>query len=264
MANVFGILTAIVLALAGFVAFKNKEKYAKEIEETQTQKGRLKASQARLELAKTNLADTIAKRKGVEEENVTLGEQEVAQIKANDDLKSQIAAKTSTIADNKVKLDDIRDKTSKIGDINALAAKMKALKADIEELTQNIASNEAKLANLNSENTRTEAQVKALNEKNAIISENRSLPTLKAQIRSIYPTWGFVTLGSGNTAGVVSGSTLAVMRDGAVVAKLLVTAVERNSASASIVPDSLAQDTTLMIGDRVVPAEKTPAQPAPN
>jgi hypothetical protein len=260
MANVFGILTAIVLALAGFVAYKNKIAFETEIANTHTEKEKLKASEVRLDLAKTNLADTIAKRKGVEEENITLGEQEVAQTKANDDLKSQITTKTATIADNKVKLDDIRDKTSKVGDIKVLASKMKALKAEIEELTQNITSNEAKLANLNNENTQTEGQVKSLNEKFRIISENRSLPTLKTHIRSIYPTWGFVTLGSGNSAGVVTGSTLAVVRDGTTVAKLLVTAVERNSASASIVPDSLAQDTTLMIGDRVLPTEKAPVQ----
>jgi hypothetical protein len=31
MANVFGILTAIVLALAGFVAYQNKARYETEI-----------------------------------------------------------------------------------------------------------------------------------------------------------------------------------------------------------------------------------------
>ncbi len=34
MANVFGIITAIILALAGFVAFKNKKAYEAEITKT--------------------------------------------------------------------------------------------------------------------------------------------------------------------------------------------------------------------------------------
>lgn len=261
MANVFGILTAIVLLLAGFVAFKNKERFEKEREDTTTEKARLKASQDRLAKLTTDLADTTAKRKGVDEDNIKLGEEEVAQQKTNADLQSKIAAKTATVNENKVKLDEIREKTSKVGDINALAGKMKALKAEIEELDQNISSGQAKLANLLADNTRTEGQIKALRDKFDTISKNQSLPSLKTHIRSIYPTWGFVTLASGNSEGVVTGSTLDVVRDGDTIAKLLVTAVERNSASASIMPDSIAQDVTLMVGDRVVPGEKPVAQP---
>jgi len=78
---------------------------------------------------------------------------------------------------------------------------------------------------------------------------------LKTRIRSIYPNWGFVTLAAGNNAGVVANSSLDVVRDGETVAKLLVTAVESSSASASIVPDSLAPDVTLSVGDQVIPGQ---------
>ena len=261
MANVFGILTAIVLLLAGFVALKNKERFEQERENTTTEKGRLKASQDRLAKLTTDLADTTAKRKGVDEDNIKLGEEEVAQQKTNADLQSSIVAKTATVTENKAKLDDIREKTSKVGDINALASRMKTLKTEIEDLDQGISSNEAKLANLIAENTRTEGNIKSLRDKFDTISKNQSLPSLKTRIRSIYPTWGFVTLASGNSEGVVAGSTLDVVRDSTTIAKLLVTAVERNSASASIMPDSIAQDVTLMVGDRVVPGEKPVTQP---
>lgn len=68
-----------------------------------------------------------------------------------------------------------------------------------------------------------------------------------------------MTLASGNNAGVVANSTLEVVRDDQTIAKLLVTAVESTTSSASIVPDSIAADVTLMVGDRVVAA----AAPAP-
>ena len=87
------------------------------------------------------------------------------------------------------------------------------------------------------------------------ISSGKSLPELKTRIRSIYPTWGFVTLGAGNSSGVVTNSILDVVRNGSVVAKLMVTAVESGSSSASIIPDSLGEDVTLMVGDRVVPTQ---------
>jgi hypothetical protein len=73
------------------------------------------------------------------------------------------------------------------------------------------------------------------------------------RISQIFPAYGFVTLPVGNSSGVVSGSPLNVVRDGAVVAKLRVSSVEAGRAAAEIVPDSLAEGTTLMVGDRVVP-----------
>ena len=262
MANVFGILTAIVLALAGFVAYKNKAAYEKEISDTATEKTRLASSQARFKTAQDSLAATIATRTEVDAEVVTLTAQETAQKKANDELKSQIETKSAKAASNKEQLDTIRDKTAKIGDLKELAPKMNAAKAELEELSQNITGAEAKLANLTGSITQSEGQINNLKGQFETIASGQSLP-LTTRIRSIYPTWGFVTLASGNDAGVVTNSTLDVVRDGTTIAKLLVTAVERNSSSASIIPDSVGQDVTLMVGDRVVPAQKA-AQPEKN
>jgi hypothetical protein len=261
MANVFGILTAIVLALAGFVAFKNKAAYENEISNTAQEKERLAASQLRFKTAQDSLAATIVTRTGVDAEVVKLTEDETAQKKTNADLKAQIEAKTATSASNKEKLDEIREKTSKIGDLKELASKMRTTNAELEELAQNISSNEAKLANLTAQNTQTEGQASAMRTKFETMSSGRSLPTLNTRIRSIYPTWGFVTLAAGNSSGVVTNSTLDVVRDGSTIARLLVTAVERNSASASIIPDSIAQDVTLMVGDRVIPGQKAAQAP---
>lgn len=255
MANVFGILTLFALLSAGFLALKNKEKYQLEIEETAKRKQELKVSQERLETARKNVADTIDERKGVDEEVVSLTEEDDAQRESNEKLKKDIESKTAEVESNKQQLDEIRDKTAKIGDLQDLASQMRTTKAELEELGQNITASEAKLANLTAVNEQTETQSGNMKTKFEIISSGRSLPTLNTRIRSIYPTWGFVTLAAGNNGGVVSNSTLEVIRDGGVIARLLVTSVERSSASASIVPDSMAPDTVLMVGDRVVPAK---------
>lgn len=256
MANVFGILTMIVLLLAGFVAFKNKERYEAEIAETTTQKENLARSQARFKAAQDSLADTIAKRTDVDAENVKLTADEATQKKTNEDLKAQIESKTAKTASNKEQLDTIRDKTAKIGDLKELASKMRATNAELEELAQNITATEGKLANLTGQNEQTKSQIDGMKKVFDTISSGNSLPTLSTRIRSIYPSWGFVTLAAGNNGGVVANSTLDVVRGGTTIAKLLVTAVERGSASASIIPDSIAQDVTLMVGDKVVPAQK--------
>ena len=131
------------------------------------------------------------------------------------------------------------------------------MRTELEELTQSIADNEASLANLTAQDAATAADAQLRKERLDTQGRGESLPTLKTSIRSIYPTWGFVTLNAGNNAGVTSSSTLDVVRDGATIARLLVTAVESRSASASIIPDSIAQDITLMVGDRVVASSKT-------
>ena len=256
MANVFGILTAIVLAIAAFVAYQNKAAYATEITNFLVEKGKLEESQKRLKIAQDHYADTLAKRTGVDEEVVKLWGVESAQKKTNAELTQQIADKTAKSDSNKGKLDEIREKTAKIGDIQELASKMRSINTELEELAQSITGTEAKLANLTAQNNQSEKQADAMKKKFEIISSGQSLPTLKTQIRSIYPTWGFVTLACGNRGGVVTHSTLDVVRDGSTIAKLLVTAVETNSASASIIPDSVAQDVTLMVGDRVIPSVK--------
>jgi hypothetical protein len=130
---------------------------------------------------------------------------------------------------------------------------MRATNSELEELTQSITASEANLANLTAQNVATTTQISNVKSNFESFSNGQSLPSLKTRIRSIYPNWGFVTLASGNNAGVVANSTLNVVRDGETIAKLLVTAVESRSSSASIVPDSLAPDVTLMVGDQVIP-----------
>ena len=256
MANVFGILTAIVLALAAFVAFKNKEHYATSIDQTKIQKETLTKSEARLKAAQEVLTALPIEISGVDAEVDKLSTDEATQKKANDVLTAKVGEKTAKIAANKEKLDDIRAKTEKSGNINELAAKLRATSAELVELAVSIDTATGKLANLTAQNASNDTQVNAAKDKFENYTSGQSLPALNTRIRSIYPNWGFVTLAGGNNAGVVANSTLNVVRNGETIAKLLVTAVESSSASASIVPDSLAADATLMVGDRVVPAAK--------
>lgn len=253
MAKVFGILTAIALGLSALIASKNKEQFEARTAETAAEKDLLTKAQARLKAAQEVLAALPIERATVDADCDKLTSAEADLQKTNAGIKAEVEATTAKIASNKEKLDGIRDKTSKIGDLKELASKMRATSSELEDLTQSITANEAKLANLSAQDASTTAQIGNTKGKFDNFSNSQSLPSLKTRIRSIYPNWGFVTLASGNNAGVVANSTLDVMREGETIAKLLVTAVESGSASASIVPDSLAPDVTLMVGDQVIP-----------
>lgn len=263
MTNIVGPISVFVLLSAGFVAYKNQQAYQREINEAALQRQNLERSQKRLQEAVDTLEATVAEREGVEAENVQLTKDEADQRKTNEDTKSQIAYKTQETEANKQRLDEIREKTARVGDIRELATKMRATNAELEELAKNIAENEAKLDQLTNDNTQTEGRIGSMKQMFETIAQNKSLPTLNTRIRSIYPTWGFVTLASGNDHGVVMGSVLDIVRDGSTIGQLLVTSVERNTSAASIVPDSISDDVTLMVGDRVVPTKDAePAAPA--
>jgi hypothetical protein len=256
MAKVFGILTAIVLALAGFVAYKNKAAYATEVENVAQEKSKLAEAQKRIKVAQDSFAVVVKKRSDGDEEVVKLAAQEEAQKKTNEDLTQENAAKTAKVEPNKQKIAGFKEKTAKIGDLNALASKLRAAKSELEEIDQSITSSDAKLANLTAQTTEAEAQAKVAKTTFEKFTTGQSLATLNTRIRSVYPAWGFVTLAAGNNAGVVANSTLDVVRDGVTIAKLLVTAVENTTSSASIIPDSIGQNVTLRVGDRVIPTQK--------
>lgn len=257
MANILGIFTALFLCVAAFVAVKNKERFEAEIVERDSQQANLERNQKTLaDLQADN--ERLPKEIKVEDDATAVKNEEKEALEtANNELKSSIQSKSSKIESNDGELNEIREKVARVGDIEDLADNMKAMGTEREDLEQNITSQEATLANLTARNIATQADAKNRKEKLETLTKGQSLPELKTSIRRIYSTWGFVLLADGDNAGVNANSTLDVVRGGEVIAKLLVTAVESRAASASIVPGSLAEDTVLMTGDRVVASKDT-------
>ncbi|MEK7953156.1 hypothetical protein [Luteolibacter soli] len=252
MANVFAILTAIVLAAAAFIASKNKTKYEAEIDARKTEESRLHKSEARLEDLSKQYTATASEHKSTDETNASLTETESAQKKKNSGLESALAEKEAQAESNAKKIASIEEGMKELGPIDEMVDKIKTTSQDLAKLKDDIDANQAKLADLTGEKTRTEGVISSYRVKDSNYSNKRSFFS-STRISQIFPAYGFVTLPIGNAGGVVSGSPLNVVRDGAVVAKLRVSSVESGRAAAEIVPDSLAEGTTLMVGDRVVP-----------
>ena len=261
MANILGIFTAIILAVAAFVATKNKGRLESEIEARKTQEAVLAQTRSELTAAQETL-NALPEQRAEAEAQIAAKTSEETELKESiETLKAEIETKTAEIAKIRADreqqgLEDPEIKRLSLDEIVALLPKMKENKAKLEELTQDLAAKEASLANLTAENSAKQAEATRRKEDLDALSKGESLSSLRTSIRSIYPTWGFVTLNHGNNAGVTANSTLDVMRDGDVIARLLVTSVETRSASASIIPDSVAEGVTLMAGDRVVPSAK--------
>lgn len=261
MANIFAAITAVLLLASAYVAFKNQQAYEKEIEDGKTARNYLDKSRERLAQARKDRDDTIAERTGVEEDTVAKQEVEAERKSGNEKLQGDITAKRQDVADNAERIAEIEDQTKELGEIRDLADNIRRMRTEITGLEDDKAGKEAKLANLISNKNSTESTIENYRDENDAFANQRSFFN-SARISAIYGPWGFVTLSAGNNSGVVTNSTLDVVRGGEVVAKLRVRSVESSRSSADIIPDSMAEDVTLMVGDRVVPSaveeEKAP------
>lgn len=261
MANIFAAITAVILAASAYVAYKNQEAFKQEVSNSETEKSRLDTSRKRLAELRSERDATIDERTGVEEDTVAKQKIEEERKAGNDQLSSDIASKRSEVESNAEKIAEIEDQTKEQGELRELAAKVRRLNSEIAGLEDEKAAGEAKRANLLSVLDGTDSSIENYRSQNESFSKQRSFFD-SARISSIYGPWGFVTLNAGNTAGVVTGSTLDVVRGGETVAQLRVRSVESSRASADIVPDSVSEDITLMVGDRVVPSSVVEAAPA--
>lgn len=256
MSITFGVLTLLILCASAFISLKNNERIEFEIQEKNTslrhrkiQEDELAANDARIAVLKKEIPE-------IQEETRILLEEEAELQVINAKLKSDVETKTRKIDSNDKEYQETRETLLLVGEPNELVDKFKDMRVLFQELEVLIANKTSKEANLMAENTAAADLGARLKENLDIIGRGESLPTLKTRIRHIYPNWGFVTLANGYQSGVTGGSSLDIMRDGNVIGKLLVSTVERSSASASIVPDSIAEDITLRVGDQVVATPK--------
>jgi hypothetical protein len=254
MATTFGVLTFLILCASAFISFKNNERMEYEIKRKDQNLAHLQINRDDLKQKQDHLNDLLKKIPQVRDARQLALVEEAELKEINEKLKSDVENKTSKITSNEREFDDTKNTLLLVGEPTELVSKSKDKRIESQELDVLIENKESKLENLNAENTSAADLGARLKDNLDTIGRGDSLPTLKTSIRHIYPDWGFVTLANGYQSGVTGGSSLDIIRDGVVIGKLLVSTVERSSASASIIPDSIADDIALRVGDRVVAA----------
>lgn len=256
---IFGGLTAAVLALSIWMGFKNNDEFAKQVNHNVRAERKLNSLRSDLDGLTTKRDDTVTSKEGTQAENVTETENLEGLLKDVASIKSDISQKEGIKKANDRQIAANDDVLKGLPDPDVLVPQITATKNKIAQLKSDIESDESSLTDLSQQN---DGLVTLAANKRMVIEHQtagRSLPSLSTSVQSIYSTWGFVTLNGGNAQGVVPGSILDVLRNGEVVAKLKVTAVEQNRAAADIIPDALPVTISLRSGDRVV-AEKIAQQ----
>jgi len=255
MAPTFGILAALILLFAAFVANKNKEAIEetnsviasedkKHARQTETFKGLV----SDIDGLVTDKEDADAAR----EAKQTDLDKQLAENKATE---AELASKKAEAASIEEEVASAEDKLKTVGDPRDLAPKIEALKMAVAGMEDDVALINAQVSKLLSDKKATDSQATELKRVLSYRTKGMSQPTLRTRINSIFRNYGFVTLAGGDGAGVVAGSKLSVLNNGEEIAQLRVTAVEANSSSANIIPSSLKGDTSISIGDVVIPVE---------
>lgn len=255
MAPTFGILAALILLFAAFVANKNKEAIEetnsviasedkKHARQTETFKGLV----SDIDGLVTDKEDADAAR----EAKQTDLDKQLAENKATE---AELASKKAEAASIEEEVASAEDKLKTVGDPRDLAPKIEALKMAVAGMEDDVALINAQVSKLLNDKKATDSQATELKRVLSYRTKGMSQPTLRTRINSIFRNYGFVTLAGGDGAGVVAGSKLSVLNNGEEIAQLRVTAVEANSSSANIIPSSLKGDTSISIGDVVIPVE---------
>ena len=263
MPLLFGILTALVLAVSTWVGYKNQTEYKKQIGFRQVEEKILDTEEKKLKQRTDEWLATIAAKEELIASNEMLTENIAALESEISSLKSEIAAKETKKKQLEAEVAAATEVMNKVGGVRTIVPKIRGLRSDIAGLETEIEEGNTLLGNLKQSKADTEASIASNEERVEFETTGKSQPFLETTIKTVYSSWGFVTLNGGDVQGVVPGSTLTVVRGGEVVAKLKVTTVEPNRAAADILRESLVNDVILRGGDKVLPeASSNPANPA--
>ncbi|MDG1358712.1 MAG: hypothetical protein P8P36_11010, partial [Akkermansiaceae bacterium] len=251
-----GIIAAVVLVIAAFVAFKNQQAYEVEINNLRDANTEKVRTTGELEVQQKRFKEAESSKESHALNLVETGKDRDTAIRKYDDLKKELATLEQTFEDKRGEIDSAKDVLKDLPSKDVLVPKINRLKNQLVEAQEGIANEESRIAKLNQKNQDCEQKIEALSQIIGDYAQGRSLASMSTSIRSIYSGWGFVILDGGDNDGVVPGSFLEVVRADEVIAKLKVTAVEAGRAAADIIKESMAPGEALRAGDAVIPEQK--------
>ncbi|MBB80624.1 MAG: hypothetical protein CMN02_06465, partial [Roseibacillus sp.] len=134
MANIFAILTAVVLAISGFLAFKNQGSndtegagYRGWIVKRQNMENTLAAARDRLKILQDTLAETETTLTERNAENETKTAENATQKEKNEQLKAEVAALEAEGKAKEADADAKEDSIKEFGDVEQVVAELKQL-----------------------------------------------------------------------------------------------------------------------------------------
>ena len=252
MANAFGIIAALLLAVAAFFGYKNKLALAEQRGTRESEQSRLTINEDAFAERSEELVALQDATKAANTENAELTEKLDAQLATNQGLESDISDKKSAAETKKGQVDEGREKLKGFGNLDELEDKLEKLGVDLATVHGELLLRDNEIASRRTLSQSLQTENSALEDVLQRYATKKSLPNLNARVSRVITDYDFVILSGGDNAGIIRDSILNVERDGATIGKLKVTATEPSSAAASMIPDSFQDGTRVRVGDKVV------------
>lgn len=183
---------------------------------------------------------------------------EIAEVKeAADKVRNDLSSLQSKSAETEKKLQSVQqDLTEKQAEIEkytkALPEGMtiEQVKGKLEELQNERATLDQEKTVLKDQMTKLDGEKKKLEDQLKRRAEGKMPPGLTGHIMAVNSDWNFVVLDIGADDGVVENAAMIVYRDGKLIGKIKITAVEPSIAIGDILPDW--QQETPLEGDTAI------------
>jgi len=240
------------LYLLKLVNKSNKKALETQISELNTEERLLKKANITIR-EKQNLRTSLTQ--DVEDNEAALVEVEndAAEVsKLLKELEEEIEAQKSEVGEKKEELAELEESGEDYEGAQDLVKEVKDKEGELLKVDADIGLATTKRNQLDNASESVETEINTVTRKVNAYDEQSSTPTLSTSIARVYSHYGYVTVQGGDSAGIIKGSTLDVVRGGVTVGKLLVTTVEPNLAAADIIPESLIDGTHFHSGDKVV------------
>lgn len=255
MTKVLFLLSAVVMVVAGFFSYQNRDAFVTTRLERQDTDQKISVELTNL----TNLADEIQKTKS-QTETITaeaaLDQSRIEQVKIKlRNAEAEAARAAQEVEVNQKKIAEYKAKiTSMPPGVN-----LETINEDINKLKTIIAENETQAVQMQEQVALKDAEVKKVqNELDSFVRrvEDRRKSfdrnSMSATIVAVNNDWGFVVINGGENKGITPETKLLVTRGSQSIGKLHVVDVEGNRTIANIVGSSVPKGQSVTPGDTVI------------
>jgi len=244
---ILAIVAGLAAAVVNFTVVKQKIGVLTDDRNTQ----RSAKEEALRELAATNKV-LVATQKELANTKTQLADSEAKRTKLADQLaqaNTQIDELNTKIAKTTKERDDAQDHLAAYTATGLTPPQVFALDKDLKNTQQALAVADQEKLVLSREVTKLKSQLAELTQPDYFVA----LPaSLKGKVMAVDPKWDFVVLNVGENEGVLNHGEMLVSRDGKLVAKVIVSSVQKDRSIANIMPGWQLGD--VIEGDSVIPA----------
>ncbi len=252
--KILGIVACILLAASAVISHLSRDAVKQEQALAKRGEANLAATRKRAIEADDSLKENT-QAIALAETDRDAAEKEVEDTTAEEaEYTAEIAAREVDLAQVKKRVADIKLKIREIGSIEKLLA-------DIKNMEKQVSDTEAEITNRDQKLRIAVEKVEELNKEIDVFSDlerrqrkGQVAEDFKANVSSVFPTWGFVLLNKGNQDGVYANAELEIERNGKKLGRVYVTRVEQNSAIANFVTNTWSTGIIPQAGDLVTRA----------